>query len=141
MDIHQTVASHEIRGCKCLHWHLNKASDLSIVRGCILVVLGCLITFFREEEPENSGSSGHRVPSLLDVLSCINVEAAVLVFRNCMSLWNITAVKCRICSRRETAVIHVKLVTFILEFKINFEEICYGLAVASLPSSAEVNRP
>lgn len=59
-----------------------------------MVVLGCLITFFGEEEPENSGSSGHRVPGVLNVLSCINVEAAALVFRNYMSLWNITAVKC-----------------------------------------------
>lgn len=46
-----------------------------------MVVLGCLITFFREEEPENSGNSGHRVPDVLNVLSCINVAAAALVFK------------------------------------------------------------
>lgn len=47
-----------------------------------MVVLGCLITFFREEKPENSDNSGHRVPYVLNVLSCINVEAAARVFRS-----------------------------------------------------------
>lgn len=85
-----------------------------------MVGLGCLMSFLREKEPENSGDRGYRVVDVLNVLSGINVEAAARVFRNCMSLWNIRAVKWVICSRREPTVVRVKLPAFLLELKINF---------------------
>ena len=56
-----------------------------------------------------------------------------------MFLWNINTVKCNVCSRREPTIVPVKLSALLLKLKMNLVKIYYGVAVASLRSSAQVN--